>query len=131
MTWPTAPLDAILQTIARYGQLADDRRLADVGDLFTEDGRLEVRGTVWEGRAEIVARGGDGPDPGQRTKHVAVNPLVDVAADGRTADVRTDFLYFVAPPEGPWRLSSTGRYVDVHVLDGDRWRIRSRAVTID
>jgi 3-phenylpropionate/cinnamic acid dioxygenase small subunit len=131
MDWPASPLEGVLQVIARYGQLADDRRIADVADLFTEDGRLEVRGTVWDGRAEIAARGGDGPDPGQRTKHVTVNPLVDVAADGRSADVRTDFLYFVAPPEGPWRLSSTGRYVDVHVLDGDRWRIKSRTVTID
>jgi hypothetical protein len=131
MTWPTSPLEAVLQTIGRYGQLADDRRIGEVADLFTEDGRLEVRGTAWTSRAEIAARGGNGPDPGQRTKHVTVNPLVDVADDGRSADVRTDFLYFVAPPEGPWRLSSTGRYVDVHVLDGDRWRIRSRTVPFD
>ena len=131
MTWPTSPLEGVLQTIARYGQLADDRRIADVADLFTEDGLLEVRGTAWRGRSEIAARGGDGPDSGQRTKHVTVNPLIDVADDGRRADVRTDFLYFVAPPDGPWRLSSTGRYVDTHVLDGERWRIARRSVTID
>ena len=131
MSWPSEPRDAVLQTIGRYGQLADDRRISEVADLFTDDGRLEVRGTAWSGRAEIAARGGDRPDPGQRTKHVTVNPLVEVAGDGRTADVRTDFLYFVAPPDGPWRLGATGRYVDVHVLDGDRWRIASRTVTID
>jgi hypothetical protein len=131
MTWPTDPHDAVLQTIARYGQLADDRRIGDVADLFTDDGVIEVRGRAWRGRAAIASRGGDGPDPGQRTKHVTVNPLVDVADDGRSAIARTDFLYFVAPPEGPWRLSSTGRYVDTHVLDSDRWRIARRDVTID
>jgi hypothetical protein len=131
MTWPTEPRDAVLQTIARYGQLADDRRIGEVAELFTEDGVLEVRGRTWRSRAEIAARGGDGPDPGQRTKHVAVNPLIDVADDGRSAAVSTDFLYFVAPPDGPWRLSSTGRYVDVHVLDGDRWRIAERHVQLD
>jgi 3-phenylpropionate/cinnamic acid dioxygenase small subunit len=132
MVWPTDPHDGVRRTLARYGQLADDRRIAAVAELFTEDAVLEVRGRAWRGRAEIVARGGDGPDPGLRTKHVTVNAVVDVADDGATASVATDFLYFVAPPDGPWALRSTGRYRDRHVLEADGcWRIAERVVLLD
>jgi uncharacterized protein (TIGR02246 family) len=132
MAWPTDPYDGVRQTLARYGQLADDRRIAEVAELFTEDAVLEVRGRPWRGRAEIVARGGAGPDPGMRTKHVAVNAVVEVADDGATAVAATDFLYYVAPPDGGWALRSTGRYHDRFVRSPDgRWRIAERRVVLD
>lgn len=67
--------------------------------------------------AEFVGRG-------ERPWHVITNILVD-AVDGDTAKVRS-FITFLRSTTAGVRVFGIARYEDVMVVEGQRWRIKSR-----
>ena len=76
--------DAIGRLIALYGQLLDDLRLDDWGELFTDDAVWRIPGITFEGRAEIKRGVGDmePPQPG-RVKHMSFTPVIDFESGSR------------------------------------------------
>ncbi len=115
--------DQIRRTIAEYSHRWDEGLLDEFTDLFTEDARLVVMGTVNEGRdairdyMKLVGAAGRG-------LHVTTNVLVDV--EGDSAGAVTGYLFVRQGPTGPG-IVAAGRYHDQLVRDPDRWRFSVRA----
>lgn len=145
MSGPPAPdLDqlaarlAVTDLVARYTWFGDRGRIAELVDLFTEDGVLDVgnHGGRWEGRDRIAAEldavvertreaaRATAAIPGPVTHHVA-NHLVDVVPDRTAATCRATFLVLHGPGVDHW-----GTYRDRCRLDGDRWRFEERIVRV-
>ncbi len=118
--------DQIRRTIAEYSHRWDDGLLDEFADLFTEDARLLVLGTVNEGRGAIrdymkaVGEAGRG-------LHVTTNVLVDV--EGDAASAVTGYLFVRQGQTGPGIIAA-GRYHDQLVRDPDRWRFSVRAISM-
>jgi ketosteroid isomerase-like protein len=119
--------DAIRRAIALYGQLVDEKRFAEWGDLFTEDARFVARGQQFTGRAVIVETIGSMMAT-PITKHLAGIPVVDV--DSELAKAWTDLTTFVTGESGI-AVVTTGRYYDEFRLDRDgRWRFTARVLVM-
>ena len=126
----TADIEAAVRaTIARYCQTCDDGRFAEFGECFARDAVLAVMGREVRGREAIVDWIAAAMPPEKRGKHVAVNTLVDVDAAGAVS-ASTDYLFVARTEKGP-RITTTGRYRDTFVRDGDRWLIQTRHIDID
>jgi ketosteroid isomerase-like protein len=119
---PVTPHDAIRTALAAYCQLLDDGRFDDWVEVFTDDIALAVMGRVVRGRAEVRAMIEPVQQAGDRGRHVLSEPLIDV--DGDTARVTTDYVFVGRD----LAVTSAGRYHDVLVRDGDRWRISRREI---
>jgi hypothetical protein len=121
--------DAIGRVIARYGQLLDDHRWDEFGELFTEDGVWRTADVTLATRPAIVdgLRGMQGPKPGP-VKHLSFTPIIDLESS-TSARASTDFavLHFT---HGAWSVVSGGRYHDHLVVDGDTWRFAERAADV-
>lgn len=80
-----------------YGYYVDKNLWDQIGDLFAEDGTLEIGGRgVFVGRKRVVEYLkwlGDGVD-GRLYDHTQMQPIVHVAPDGRTAKGRWRALVF-------------------------------------
>ena len=116
---------AVGQVVIRYGQLLDDHRWDEFGELFTADGVWRTADVTLQGRSEIVEglRRMQGPRPGS-VKHLSFPPVIELdPPDGARA--WTDFVC-VLFAEGAWSVVSGGRYSDRLALDDGRWRIASR-----
>lgn len=84
-----------------YGYYLDKNLWNDLADLFAEDGSIELaqRG-VYEGRDRVrgfllavFGRGGvEGPVAGRLGNHVQMQPVIHIAPDGRSAQVRSRAL---------------------------------------
>ena len=132
-------IERIRRTIAEYCQLCDDGRFDEFGLLFTPDARFEVMGSVYEGRAAIAGFMAEFQPPEQRGKHVTTNAVIDVDEAAGTATASTDYV-FVTPDVsskfgegelamfGRFAVTSSGRYVDELVRDGDRWLFARRRI---
>src|SRR5690606_557224 len=107
-----------------------DLRLAEWGELFTEDAVWEYPGIAFRGRAEIVAGvGAMEPTEPRQVRHLAFLPVVDV--DGDTARAWTDALVLANVPDAGWQIVAQGRYHDRLVRDGGRWRFAHRSLDMD
>jgi len=121
--------DAIARTIALYGQLLDDRRFDEFGDLFAPDGVWAIPGMSLNGRHQIVEvlreleRGGRGS-----VKHVSLHPVIVLDWLDR-AQAWTDLLTLV-PAEDGWRVVATGRYYDTFVHTDGCWRFATRTAEV-
>lgn len=133
---PYADIEAIRRVIAQYGQLLDDRRYDEWGDLFTADaefasvpgGRLSGHDGIasFRGRAAII----EAVSAAQREMtsvapliHFGGNPVIDVARD--RAQARWDFLVMHLKPGGT-EISHAGRYYADLVKRDGRWRFQRR-----
>ena len=66
-----------------------------------------------------------------RTRHLASNPIIEVADVGRRASARSYFVVFQATADVPLQPIVAGRYHDrFHVVDG-RWWFEDRLVLVD
>ncbi|MFN8626596.1 MAG: nuclear transport factor 2 family protein [Candidatus Binatia bacterium] len=120
----------IQRAMVLYGQLLDDLRMEEWGDLFTEDAVWSIPDTTFRGREAIVrgVRAMEPPTPG-RVKHVVFTPIVEL--DGaNSARAWSDFLAFARNQDDTWRIAGVGRYYDRLVRAGGRWRFASRAVDL-
>ena len=121
--------DEIGRLMALYGQLLDDLRLEEWGELFTDDAIWRIPSVTFEGRAAIVEGVGamEPPHPG-RVKHVSFTPVIDFESETR-ARAWTDQIALHCPDE-TWVVVAAGRYHDVVVLEGGRWRFASREADV-
>ena len=120
-----AARDAIGRAIVLYGQLLDDHRWPELGELFTSDAVWRTADVTLTTRPAIVdgLRGMQGPRPGT-VKHLSFPPVIALES---TASARawTDFVC-VHCSDGAWSVVSAGRYHDHLVVDDGRWRFAAR-----
>ena len=114
----------IVDLIARYAITFDDQDWEALADLFTEDASFvvdEAGGHV--GRADVLGFLSTCLPAGYVGKHFLSVPLVEIAADGRSARSRTDVVWFTQD----FATTIIARYDDDLVRGHDgRWRIRRR-----
>ncbi len=120
-------LEAIRRLMAIYAQLLDSKRIAEWGQLFTDDALFQVWGQTWRGRAAIEA-GIGGMQPELPGKHIVLTPVVDLQGPDR-ALVWTDLSAFASAKDGI-SIATIGRYHDELVKQGGRWRIAKRVVVM-
>lgn len=119
--------EAIRRLMAIYAQLLDSKRIAEWGELFTEDAVFQVWGQTWRGRAAIEA-GIGGMQPEFPGKHIVLTPVIDLQGADR-ALVWTDLSAFASAKDGI-SIATIGRYHDEVVKQGGRWRIARRVVVM-
>jgi hypothetical protein len=112
-----------------YGYYADKELWRDAANLFAADGSVEIGGRgVYIGRARIhdalSTIGPEGLPAGQLSNHVQVQPVIHVAADGRTAKLRSRAILQAGTYGGTGRLGD-GVYEDTFVKQDGVWKIRS------
>ena len=123
---------AITRAIARYGRFADQRRFADMADLFVAEGRMlmfrpraDAPTESPQGRDELIAAFHE-LDVFVATTHALAPSEVEI--DGDTARARTACMshHIRETPDGRMRFTLADRYDDTLVrLDG-RWLFRER-----
>lgn len=127
----------IHQLFATYAHTYDEGRLDRLGELWTEDARFEIRGSIGgfpsllSGRDEIVAHMRDrhaATQPAQR-RHVITNVLIE-QLDLSSARVSA-YLLLGSTAEGRLSLPVTGRYEDELARTDEGWRIHRQVLTLD
>ena len=114
-----------------YGYYVDKMLWEHVVDLFAADGTLEIgQSGVYVGKDSIrrylysLSGGVEGPLEGVLYDHFQLQPVVTVAADGRTAKGRWRALIMTGTygsgSGGNW---GEGPYENEYVKDGGVWRI--------
>ncbi len=121
----------IREVIERSVRHIDDQDADAFADLFTDDGLLQLAGTVFAGRDALRAMfGGGAPakwtEPGELLKqpgmtHLTTNPMIDVDGDAATAE--TDMMTFRRGDDGRAKITLRDRFR--RAGDG-RWLISSR-----
>jgi hypothetical protein len=121
----------IQRLIALYGQLLDDLRLAEWGELFTDDALWALPTVSFQGRAEIV-RGVGAMEPQQpgHVKHLAFTPIIEFETEHR-AYAWTDLLALMKSEQGAWTVVAAGRYYDTLEFAAGRWRFKSRLCDVE
>jgi 3-phenylpropionate/cinnamic acid dioxygenase small subunit len=127
---------AITELLYRYAELID------AGD-FDAVGRLLARATFAGTRsastssAEAIAKlfgattrryPGHGNTP--RTRHLVLNPIIDIADDG-TATARSTFCVVQATETVPLQPIVVGRYFDTFSCDDTGWYFTERQVDVE
>lgn len=132
MTDTFADVLAITRTIARYGRFADQRRSADMADLFVPDGRmLMFRPRTSEpaeapgGRDQLIAAF-DALAAFVATSHVLSPSDVEIEGDLARAHTYCMSHHISETPEGRVRFTLADRYEDTLVRVDDRWLFRER-----
>jgi acetyl esterase/lipase len=111
-----------------YGYYLDRRMWDEVADMFADNGTIEMglRG-VYVGRARVrqflSLLGPAGIKDGELFDHVQLQPVVDVADDGRTAKSRSRELNMigVVDGQGTW---SEGIYENTWVKENGVWKLK-------
>jgi hypothetical protein len=117
-----------------YGDYLDDLDFGPLGKLFAKNGNKEVPFSgFYVGRERISARDATAPPPGSRPRvmlplHWLTQPVVLVAADGRSASIRTR-LFQPASSRTRAMGFGGGMYHNQVVLEDGVWKLWS--VTID
>jgi 3-phenylpropionate/cinnamic acid dioxygenase small subunit len=121
----------IQRVIALYGQLLDDLRLEEWGELFAQDAVWSLPTVSFHGRAEIV-KGVGAMEPKQKgnVKHVALTPIIDFDGEHR-AHAWTDLFVLTKSEQGAWTVAATGRYYDTLEFTTGRWRFKSRICDVE
>lgn len=130
---------AIIDTLHRYGQAADDGRVDDWVELFEEEG--EFRSTNRQGDIILHEKGRDAlrawlqafrAGETKLSKHCVLAPVIRI--DGGTAIVDS-YLMRLIENDDPHRSPAPllmGRYRDDMVKGADgRWRFRERFAMVE
>lgn len=128
---------AIRKLQREYGFFIDKGLWEDLSSLFTDDARASYPAGVFIGKASIrehiwrnVGDGSIGIKDGRVYNHMVLQPVIDVAPDGRTAKGRWRVLAMIgrlADPDGgrPGQASwAGGIYENVYVKQGGIWKIK-------
>jgi 3-phenylpropionate/cinnamic acid dioxygenase small subunit len=127
---PVADKLAVTELLYRYAELVDAGDFDGVGELL---GRGNFQGvTGREAIAKLFATTTRRfPDHGNtpRTRHLVLNPIVDV--DGDTATARSTFCVVQRTEIVVLQPIVVGRYSDAFGRDEDGWYFRGRAVEVE
>ncbi|KAK4186672.1 hypothetical protein QBC35DRAFT_553571 [Podospora australis] len=113
---------------ATFAQLAQFGRYTDMAALFADDGTLFWGNASASGPQAIEkwlkddASDMNGVQPGSLDTLILATPLVNLAADGRTAKGRFNGWRFQGNGEGKTRLQG-GIYENEYALVGGKWKI--------
>jgi SnoaL-like protein len=117
-----------------YGDYLDDLDFNGLGKLFAEKGHKEVPFSgFYVGRQRIIDRDATAPPPGSRPRtmlplHWRTQPVIMVAADGRSASIRSRLFQPASSFERAMGFGG-GMYHDQVVLEDGIWKFWS--VVID
>ncbi|MBN1241054.1 MAG: nuclear transport factor 2 family protein, partial [Gammaproteobacteria bacterium] len=112
-----------------YGYYLDDRRWDELADLFADDGTLEMgqRG-VYAGKARVRASldllGPAGPRDGLIESHYQYQPVVHVAPDGQSAELRAR-EFVLSGEHGGAAYVGGSVYENEYVKEDGVWKIAS------
>ena len=110
-----------------YGFYTDRKMWDDVADLFADDATFELaQNGVYVGKARIRAGleqfGTPGPHEGELNDHLQLEPLITVAADGRTARARL-LQMTMTGKNNEWARWGLGVAENSYVKQGGVWKI--------
>jgi hypothetical protein len=128
-------IDELENLASIYGHYVDESRHDDVADLFARDGVVEILGRgVFIGEPRVreymrnLSPGVVGPRDGALFNHMHLQPVVDVAPDGKTAYTRSRlFVMFGITAADPARANAQwgdGIYENVAVKEDGVWKIQ-------
>jgi 3-phenylpropionate/cinnamic acid dioxygenase small subunit len=120
---------AITELLYRYAELIDAGDFDGVGELLGKGTFMGVEGAVTIGNlfAKTTRRY---PEQGNtpRTRHLALNPIVDV--DGDTATARSTFYVVQQTETIALQPIVVGRYADTFVRGESGWYFTERIVDV-
>ena len=111
-----------------YGYYAEKSLWSDIAALFTEDGVLEIDDAQHAaGRDGILAflkaSGPEGPVKGMLNSLLQLQPVIHIAADGKTAKLRSRVLQLTRDTQGR-PMWGGGVYENELVQQGGTWRFK-------
>jgi len=110
-----------------YGYYAEKSLWSDIAQLFTDDGVLEIDGSRIAGREQILkflqASGPEGPVKGALDSQLQLQPVIDIAADGSTAKIRSRLLELSRDAQGR-PMWGGGIYENELVKQDGTWKFR-------
>jgi triacylglycerol lipase len=113
-----------------YGYYLDKNLWNDLANLFSVDGSMELaqRG-AYDGREHVRAfllkvfgRGTEGPVANRLGNHMQLQPVIDIAADGKSAKIR--IRMFQQMSFGPRASVGAAVYENTAVLEDGKWKLR-------
>jgi hypothetical protein len=115
-----------------YGYYLDKNLWDSLAGLISKDGTMElamrgvyggdrVRGMLWS----VFGRGQQGPVAGRLGNHMQLQPVIDIAADGRTARARVRMLQQMS--QGARASIGGAIYENEFVKEGGVWKISKLA----
>lgn len=122
--------------IYHYAELVDAGDFAAVAEMFSEACIVAPDGSQVRGQADILRLYQRStrlyPATGTPcTQHITSNVLIELAADGLSAQARSRFTVFQSLPDFPLQAIIAGRYHDQFTCRQGRWRFEQRAMLPD
>lgn len=117
-------MNAVERLQKTYGYLVDKAQWQALGDLFSEDGTLEIGGRgIYVGKDRVLAYmqtgfGADGTHPGRLMNHMQFQPVADIDPGGARAHVRSRAFVMST---GGWGLPL---YENAYVKENGVWKIQ-------
>jgi 3-phenylpropionate/cinnamic acid dioxygenase small subunit len=125
--------EQIRNLLGRYCEAMDAADWAGLGELFAEGALTDGDGNGLARGAEAVSAMYAGMvqlhDGSPRTRHLTVNPVLEV--DGDTATGRSSFLVLQQLMGGPLQPIAAGRYRDRFTCRDGTWSFAVRAFELD
>lgn len=134
---PPPPHEAIRNLLGLYCELIDAGDFDGVGELF-------AGAVLRDDAGNETARGRDGvaalytattrrhADGTPRTRHLTLNPIIEVDAAAGTATARSSYVVLQATDAVPLQPIISGRYRDRFArLEGGGWAFTERAFSVD
>lgn len=112
----------IADLLASYCIAFDDQDWDTFADLWTDDASFVVEDHAFHGRKVLLDFLTTCLPRGYVSKHMISQPLIRFSDDGQTARAQTDVVWITAN----FKNAIVGRYDDIVVQDGGRWRFRRR-----
>ena len=111
-----------------YGFYTDKQLWTQAADLFAANGTIEVGGRgVYVGKDRVLAflkqNGPEFPQPGRLFDQMQLQPVVHVAADGRTAKGRWH-MFAQEAVHGEYAHWGLGTFENEYVKEGGVWKIQ-------
>jgi hypothetical protein len=121
-------VDAIKRLQRSYGFYTDKQLWGAAAALFAADGSIEVGGRgVYVGprriREFLLTNGPEGPQPRRLYDHMQLQPVIDVAPDGRTAQARWH-VFAQEAVHGEYANWGLGILENEYVKEEGVWKIR-------
>ncbi|OMC39039.1 polyketide cyclase [Mycobacterium sp. GA-1841] len=122
----------ITELLYRYAELIDAGDFDGVGELLGRGTFMEVAGA--SGIADLFAATTRRyPEHGNRTRtrHLVLNPIIDVDVDGAVARARSTFCVVQNTENVPLQPIVVGRYADSFARDEQGWYFTERRVDVE
>lgn len=121
---------AVTELLYRYAELVDAGDFTGVGALLGRGGFMGVRGAdaiagLFTATTRRFSEHGNTP----RTRHLVLNPIVEV--DGDTATARSTFCVIQQTDTVALQPIVVGRYRDSFARDGTGWFFTDRHVDVE